>query len=332
MAAKYAIIIPTFNSAGTLAKLLESLELQTYTDFETIVVDDASTDQTVDVVKGYPVRYVRQEPNRGPAACRNLGATLTNAEWLVFADADMVFYPETLATADAVVGSSDADALVGSYAGRPANPGFVPRYKALWEYYIIDRPFVENGVTRVAYNTWAPRPGLVRRNVFEQVGGFDTRFRGADLEDVDLGYRIVEQGFKIYLVPGIAAKHHYPQTLKKELRAFARRCTLWMGMNSSRRKMDKAGEGSPRIALAHLAGFGAFNALLLGVLWVPFAILGLALLAAYAALHGPFAALAWKEGGAAFAAGCLALCWLHSIVLGFSAGWGLLKRAAGRGR
>ena len=47
----------------------------------------------------------------------------------------------------------------------------------------------------------APRPGAIRRSVFEAVGGFDTRFPGADLEDMDLGYRIIKARHPIFLAP-----------------------------------------------------------------------------------------------------------------------------------
>lgn len=320
----YAIIIPTYNAAPTLDALLESIARQTFTDFEVIVVDDASTDDTPAVLARHTARHERMAENSGPAACRNRGVALSTAPWLVFTDADTEFFPETMATLDDTLRRSGADALVGSYAGRPANAGFAPAYKALWEYCMIDQvlPVDEHGVAPV--NTWAPRPGAIRRAAFDAAGGFDTGFRGADLEDMELGYRMSGQGRRIVLAPGVRIRHHYPPTMSRELRAFARRAYLWMRMFAERRQLDGHGEGSPAQALAHLAGFGAFWALLAGAL-VPAAGLPVAagLLLLYFALNRRLLRTARAWYGAGFGVAAAGYCWLHTVVLGFAAGCGL---------
>jgi glycosyltransferase involved in cell wall biosynthesis len=329
LSTEFSVIIPTYNSAPTLRLLLNSLQRQTAPDFEVIVVDDASTDLTPDLVAQYPVRYLRLDRNQGPAAARNRGAAQAQGDWLVFTDADTEFAPDTMAEIAAVLAASDADALVGSYAGEPANPGFMPRYKALWEYFIVDMTFQTKGRGLVPSDAWAPRPGIVRRTAFRAVSGFDTRFRGADIEDLDFGYRLVEKGYRNYFAPNVRIKHHYPATLAHELRPFARRCVFWMRVNSRRRKFDTAGEGSPRQALGHLCGFVAFLLFPAGgvrhVLWVA---AGLMLLG-YLGLHWKFLALAYRREGLTFALGAAAVCWLHTIVLGFAAGYGLLTRLLG---
>lgn len=323
---RFSIIIPAYNAACTLAPLLDSLAAKDLTDFEIIVVDDGSGDGTQELVAGRDrVLCVRQEERRGPAAARNRGAALAGGEWLVFTDADTCYLPDTLEHIRETVSQCDGDAFVGTYAGRPANEGFMPRYKGLWELVTIDERLLARGGDYIPYNTWAPRPGLVKKAVFEAVGGFNERFRGADLEDMEFGYRMTAAGYKIYFAPRIKILHNYPATFWKEIRPFARRCRLWVGLEK-RGGFDAAGEGSPLQAIAHMAGFGAFWLLFVVPLLPAVAGVVLLLLLFYVWANRAFIARAYSEEGFVFAARALLVCWLHTIVMGCAAGIGILQQ------
>ena len=326
---RYSIIIPAYNSAPTLETLLESLESQSRRDFETIVIDDASTDTTSELVQRFNVRYERLDTNSGPATARNRGATLASGEWLIFADADTEFMPDTLERIDQVLLDSDADALVGTYSGKPANDGFVPRYKALWEYVTIDLGLIPDARGLTSIGTWAPRPGIARKSAFDAVGGFDTAFRGADLEDMEFGYRLHAAGYRIYMAHNVRIKHNYPATATKELKAFARRSALWMRMNRSRKQFDATGEGSGSQALAHLVGFAAFWLILASLPFPPIGLIFAAALLLYAYLNRRFLRLALQQEGIFFTIKAFLYCWLHSITLGFAAAYGLLTPSPG---
>ncbi len=95
-----SVIIPTYNRKRRLEELLDSLAAQTLppAEFEVIVVDDGSTDDTESVAaRAYPfrLRYHRQ-PNAGDAAARNTGADLSAAEWLIFLDDDILIHENFL--------------------------------------------------------------------------------------------------------------------------------------------------------------------------------------------------------------------------------------------
>jgi glycosyltransferase involved in cell wall biosynthesis len=83
------VIIPTYNRAGFLAGALESVFAQTFRDFEIIVVDDGSQDETEKILSPFKkdIVYIRQE-NRGPASARNTGIRQAKSEWLAFLDSD----------------------------------------------------------------------------------------------------------------------------------------------------------------------------------------------------------------------------------------------------
>ena len=95
----FSVVIPTYNRAALLGRTLDSLWRQSCTDFEVIVVDDGSTDGTLDYLTtlGGRVQVVTQ-PNQGPGAARNLGAENARGEYLAFLDSDDLWFPWTLST------------------------------------------------------------------------------------------------------------------------------------------------------------------------------------------------------------------------------------------
>ncbi|MBE3604183.1 glycosyltransferase family 2 protein, partial [bacterium] len=97
--ARVSAVIPVYNGAATIARAVASVLAQRYDGaVETIVVDDGSTDSTRAILAGFGdhIRTIHQ-PNRGPAAARNVGARLAAGEYLAFLDADDEWMPEKLA-------------------------------------------------------------------------------------------------------------------------------------------------------------------------------------------------------------------------------------------
>lgn len=91
-----SVIIPTYNYAHFIGEAIQSVLDQTYRNFEIVVVDDGSTDNTGEVVAQFPaVRYLPQ-PNQGIAAARNTGLRSTSGDFLVFLDADDRLLPQAL--------------------------------------------------------------------------------------------------------------------------------------------------------------------------------------------------------------------------------------------
>ncbi len=96
-----SIIIPTYNQSKKLDKCLESIKVQTYDNYEIIVVNDGSSDNTVEVARKYKTifglkfEYFEQE-NRGAPAARNYGAQRARGEFLLFCDDDIIMRPDML--------------------------------------------------------------------------------------------------------------------------------------------------------------------------------------------------------------------------------------------
>ena len=96
---RVSVIIPTYNRAHLIGRAIQSVLAQTYQDFEVIVVDDGSTDNTEEVVLNFgseKMRYIRHGTNRGVAAARNTGIRNARGEYIAFQDSDDEWYPNRL--------------------------------------------------------------------------------------------------------------------------------------------------------------------------------------------------------------------------------------------
>jgi glycosyltransferase involved in cell wall biosynthesis len=217
-----SVIIPVHNGGAYLDKCLDAL-MKAAGDFEIIVVDDASTDESADRAHARGIRVLRQNVRRGPAAARNLGAQEARGKILLFIDADVAVRPTTLARVAAHFQSRpELAALFGSYDDAPAATNFVSQYKNLFHHFIHQQSHER------AETFWAGC-GAVRREIFLRVGRFDEkRYTEASIEDIELGYRLRRAGYEILLDRGLQVCHLKRWTLPGLLRAdIFRRAVPW---------------------------------------------------------------------------------------------------------
>ena len=187
---RIAAVFATHNRASRLRDLIQSLREQTLPahEFEVVVVDDASGDDTPDVLEeaartdGLQLRYLRLEPGRGPAAARNAGWRATRAPMVAFTDDDCVASPGWLAAVLKGARSEPGAVLQGRTEPRPdeqdAQGPFsrTLRVRDLGPYY---------QTCNVAYP----------RELLERVGGFDEEtFTVPGGEDADLAWRAQDSG------------------------------------------------------------------------------------------------------------------------------------------
>jgi glycosyltransferase involved in cell wall biosynthesis len=182
----FSIIIPTYNRAAKLRQALESVEMQTFRDFEVIVCDDGSTDDTGAVVSSFttrlPLVLVREDNWGGPARPRNNGLKLATGEWVCFLDADDWWYPEKLAAVFAVTAGNDLiyhDVQSFSATGRKKSS---MSCRHLRSPVFVD--LLSNG------NTLTTSSVCVRKVLFEKAGSFDEDKALIAVEDFDLWLRI----------------------------------------------------------------------------------------------------------------------------------------------
>ncbi len=190
---KVSVIIPTYNRAHFIAEAIQSVLDQTFTDFEIIVVDDGSTDNTKNVVDGFKdprIKYIYQE-NRGVANARNTSIKASSGEHIAFLDSDDMWLPENLELKVKLLDACPDAALVSSdYYIFDSDTGATLR--RFWD----NRPYryllelAEGTRQPVAFATLlTPTVALVRRHVFDEVGYFDESLQGSD--DWDMWLRIL---------------------------------------------------------------------------------------------------------------------------------------------
>ena len=96
-----SIIMASYNRAHTIERAIQSITKQNYTNYELIIVDDGSTDNTLDVLSKYQdsrIRIIKCERNKGVTAAKNLGLNAIDGEWFTFLDSDDEMEPEALKT------------------------------------------------------------------------------------------------------------------------------------------------------------------------------------------------------------------------------------------
>ena len=94
-----SIIIPTYNRADLISKSINSVLNQTFKDFEIVIVDDGSTDDTENIIEGFNdsrIKYIKNEKNIGAAAARNIGIKAARGKYIAFQDSDDEWLPEKL--------------------------------------------------------------------------------------------------------------------------------------------------------------------------------------------------------------------------------------------
>jgi glycosyltransferase involved in cell wall biosynthesis len=202
-----SVVVPVRNGGRTFERCLQRLRDSRLTDFELIVVDDGSTDDSAAIARKTGAIVVQNPTPQGPAAARNRGAQAATAPLVFFLDADVAVHPETLGRALARFDTDPGlSALFGSYDDAPAAPGLVSQYRNLLHHFVHQHgPFV--GDVRPAHTFWTGC-GTIRRDVFLEFGGFDPRlYPRPAIEDIELGYRLTRAGHRIILARDVLATH-----------------------------------------------------------------------------------------------------------------------------
>jgi glycosyltransferase involved in cell wall biosynthesis len=209
-----SIIIPVRNDPVRLAKLLDSFSATDWKDHEVLVVDDGSTDDTAEVAAIYPLRVVRNDGPPGPSGARNAGAHAAQEDVVLFIDSDVVLGPGAIAR---VMGWFDDPEVVGvsTIASEvPENPGFVAKYCAVSDRYVGENwdPTSTGHDRKTGARTcrWlSTRFGAMRKQAFDEVGGFDVRFDRPCMEDAEFSIRMARK-YSLILDLDAVHTHHWP--------------------------------------------------------------------------------------------------------------------------
>jgi GT2 family glycosyltransferase len=210
-----AAIIPSWNTAAHLERCLSSLADQSGVKVETIVVDNGSTDASLDVLKRRGVRHVALPSNIGFAGAVNLGATDTSAPFVMVLNADCFLAPECL---QLLASELAADPRLGGIQPRilqehadDASPRIYSAGQCLTRYGVaFERGWGEPDGPRFADRSEvfgvSGAACLLRRELFTDLGGYDASYF-AFFEDVDLNARARLAGWRFAYLPAALAVH-----------------------------------------------------------------------------------------------------------------------------
>lgn len=207
--ATVSVIIPTYNRAWALTEAIESVMAQDYHDFEIVVVDDGSTDNTPEILQAFPEILVLTQDRQGVSAARNAGIERASGRLITFLDSDDLWLPAKISTQVAFLDSSP-DALICQTEeiwirnGVRVNPK--KRHKK-FSGMIFERSLELCIVS--------PSAVMMRSSLLDEVGGFDETLPVC--EDYDLWLRVACR-FPIYLIdiPLVTKRGGHPDQISRK--------------------------------------------------------------------------------------------------------------------
>jgi glycosyltransferase involved in cell wall biosynthesis len=213
---KVSVVIPTHNRAKLITRALDSLKNQTNQDFEIFIVDDASTDNTEDVINSYndsKIRYIRLSENVGQSKARNVAIKQANGEYIGFLDSDDEWLPEKIEKQLKLFEQSKDPKLAAVYCG------------SLEKDEIQNKTSVHNGGNvrgdiyvklLSGFCPSTPTLFLVKKTVLHEVQGFDEFL--PTFVDYDLWLRIARLGhtFDVVDEPLIVKHEHAGSQIAKD--------------------------------------------------------------------------------------------------------------------
>ena len=308
-----SVIIPVHNGGVSFRRCLTSLTEALPSASEIIVVADGDTDDSWRVAKEFGAKVLRLPTCGGPARARNLGAQAARGEILFFVDADVAICRDTIENvAIAFTREPNLAALIGSYDDAPAAPNFLSQYKNLFHHY------THQTACEDASTFWGAC-GAIRREVFLSMGGFDERYRKPCVEDIELGYRLKREGYRIRLCKELQVKHLKRWEAISLLRAeIFYRALPWTELILRDRQFVNDLNLKLSTRLCVILTFGLVSALLAALWWPGFlAVAGIVSLCLLA-LNAPVYRFFLDKRGFWFALGVIPWHWLYFLYSGLS--------------
>jgi len=197
------VIMPVYNGQEFIVKSLPPLmamkrggEVQ-----EVIVVDDSSTDNSIEIAENLGATILKTGGRLGPGGGRNQAVESSHSDILWFVDSDVVVHSDAVDHLKQGFDDPSVVAVFGSYDDQPPAENFLSQYKNLVHHHYHNQGHSD------ASTFWAGC-GAIRRKSFLESGGFDTRtYKRPSIEDIELGYRLREAGGVIRLIPELKSSH-----------------------------------------------------------------------------------------------------------------------------
>ena len=240
-----SIIIPVYNSRNSIISLLNSLisaKKVNFQEIELILVDDCSQDNSLELIEKWltfkgstfkGVKTLSLKKNSGPALARNIGVKYAKGKVVLFLDSDVEVYSNTLfEIIRSFKNDPDLHALTGVWDKKQKSHKLFQKFKALrdWSYWINERD------PRNYYYLFSTRIAAIDRKLFLRLGGFDTTYKAALVEDIELTYRIAKRYAVVFNPKAIV--HHEFEDFWPIFRKYFWRSYFWSRIYRERKKFD----------------------------------------------------------------------------------------------
>lgn len=210
---RLTVIIPVYRGGAYFKRCLASVLKEKRAGVEILVVVDGPGDGVWQEAECQDVRILKMRTNSGPATARNEGALAARGSLLFFVDVDVSLHSGTIQQILCFFDQNpEVDAAIGSYDDEPSASNFFSQYKNLLHHYVHQH-------SREEGSTFWGACGVIRRDKFLEIGGFDQTYRNPAIEDIELGYRLRRQGGRIRLIRSLQVTHMKEWTCHSLLRA-----------------------------------------------------------------------------------------------------------------
>ncbi|MDP2277611.1 MAG: glycosyltransferase, partial [Nitrospirota bacterium] len=189
-----------------------------YDNFEVIVADDCSTDNSAETIKKFPCKFISLDKHSGASKARNTGAENSSGEILFFVDADCLLQKNTLASVNKAFLASEGAIIGGTYTVIPYDKDFFSTFQSI---------FINYSETKKEPPDYIPTHAMIiSRDIFMKSGGFQENFLPI-LEDVEFSHRLRKTGYKLTMNSEILVWHIFNFSLIKSLKNAFRKSMYW---------------------------------------------------------------------------------------------------------
>lgn len=206
-----SVVIPTYNDGDTLHRAIDSVFSQTYKNIEITVVDDGSIDNTDKKMTEYEgLKYIKHEKNRGGSAARNTGIERSSGEYVAFLDADDEWLPEKIERQVTRL-ESRSEEWIAAYCDKVSIDSKRSKIEDIASRLIFGEDGIIEGDKKLIPRIFMMEIGLgsstllVKKNIVDQIGGFDTDFRRH--QDLEFVIRLLRHGKMAYVNEKLVKKY-----------------------------------------------------------------------------------------------------------------------------
>ncbi|MHB9111235.1 MAG: glycosyltransferase family 2 protein [Thermoleophilia bacterium] len=221
-----SVIIPLYNAADMITLVLEALYRSTSKDFEIVIVNDCSTDNSLevlkDLIKKYPFRLIDFPENRGVSKARNAGAAAARGEIILFIDADCIVLPDTIERAVKALRKGESICVGGTYTREPWDKDFFSIFQSLYIHHVETKVEHPDYIATHCMAIW--------KKTYDEFGGFKEDYfigHAASVEDVELSHRLIKAGYQLSRPSDIQVQHIFRFGLRKSVKNAIKKSKYW---------------------------------------------------------------------------------------------------------